>query len=156
MFDIFSEYAIDPKAEQEGRWFPLGTGRVLVARANNPAYNRMIAARYESFKHVLDKKDSDEAIAEGKRRSNLIMAEVMATTVLLGWEGLGYRGKPIEYSLLNAQILLKHEEFQRTISTIAGEFRNYRYALEADDAKNSESISAGTSSGEASSNSSSS
>lgn len=155
MFDIFAAYAVDPKAEQEGRWFPLGTGRVLVARAGNPAYNRMINARYEQFKHELDKKDTPEQVEAAKRRSNLIMAEVMATTVLLGFEDFGYKGQPVAYSRDLAQTMLQHEEFQKAIAALAADYRNYRFETEEADAKNSVTTSAGTSSGEVSSSSSS-
>jgi hypothetical protein len=147
MFDIFAEYAVDPKAEQEGRWFPFGTGRVLVARAGNAAYNRMITARYEQYKHELSQKDTPAQQQAAERRSNLIMAEVMAHTVLLGYEDFGYQGKPIEYSIPNAQMMLEHKEFQRAIGALAAEFRNFRYQTEEADAKNSETTSAGNSSG---------
>lgn len=145
MLDIFAEYAVDPKAEQDGRWFPFGAGsRVLVARANNPAYVRMLTARYEQFQHELSKKDTAEDLAAARERSNKIMAEVMAHTVLLGFEGFGYQKQPIEYSVTNAQTLLQHEEFQKAINALANDFRNYRFKLEEDDAKNSETTSAGT------------
>jgi hypothetical protein len=153
MFDIFAEYAVDPKAEQEGRWFPLGTGRVRVARAGNPAYNRMVNARYEQFKHELDQKDTPEQVAAAKARSSKIMAEVMAHTILLDFEGLGYKGQPVSHSVSQAQTMLQHEEFQKVIGALAAEFRNFRYQTEAADAKNSETTYAGTCSGVVSSSS---
>lgn len=145
MLDIFAEYAVDPKAEQEGRWFPFGSGsRVLVARANNSAYVRMLTARYDQFQYELSKKDTEEDLQNAKARSNKIMAEVMAHTILLGFEGMGYQKKPIEYSVANAQMMLQHEEFQKAISNLAADFRNYRFEVEEADAKNSETTSVGS------------
>jgi len=153
MLDIFKQYATDPQAEQDGREFPFGEGVYLcIARANNARYTHMLNARFQQFKHELDKKNTPEEIAAGRARSDKIMAEVMAHTVLLGWRGpLGFKGQLVgDYSVQKAQDLLQYPEFQNAVAAKASEFRNFLYEVEAADAKNSETTSGGTSPGVAS------
>lgn len=144
--DFWSEYATDPQAETEGKSIPWGGGVILtIARANNPAYTRLLASLYEQNKEALDKKTTAEDMAAAEALSNKIMAEVMAKTVLLGWTGpVTYKKQPLEYSTANAQKLLELKDFQAEISRKAADFRNFRYAVEAADAKNSPTASAGT------------
>jgi hypothetical protein len=148
--DIFAQYATDPKLEQEGKPFPWGGGLTLIlARAGNIKYNRLITSLYEAHKHTLDLKDTPEQIEAGINRTRLIMAEVLAKSVLLGWEGeMTVKGEPLPYSVANAQKLLEIKDFQDAVASKAGDFKNYRFAVEEADAKNSSTTSSGTSLGD--------
>lgn len=155
--DFFATYAVDPRAELEGREFDWGGGvKLLIARAHNPKYTRMLAQQYEAHKHTLDQKDSEEQQATAEDRSNKIMAYVMARALLLGWSGpVNYKGQPLPYSVANAEMLLQLKDFQSEVAKKAADFRNYRYEAEATDEKNSPITSDGTSNGVPSSDTSS-
>lgn len=155
--DFFSAYAVDPKAEQEGRDFDWGGGvKLKIARAHNPAYSRLLASQYETYKHVLDQKDTVEDQAAAEACSNKIMAYVMARSLLLGWTGpVTYKGQPLPYSVANAEMLLAMKDFQNEVAKKAADFRNFRFEVEAADEKNSPSTSGGTSNGAPSSDTSS-
>lgn len=127
MFDIFNAYATDETLEEQGTWFPMGTGRVLVARAGNMNFSRAVADSYEKNRVVLEKGD-DEADELSKK----LMVDAIARHILKGWEGLGYKGKPIEYSVENAAMLLGHREFRRAIDTMSNDVDAYRMKLEED------------------------
>lgn len=126
--DIFAKYATDPDREVEGEWFDLDEGaRVLVARSGNRRYAKLLSKLYERHRKVLEL-GTDES--EG--RSEEIMIDVMAETILLGWEGITYRGKELTYSVENAKKLLGHRDFRRTINTFAEDMTAYLVKLEAD------------------------
>lgn len=150
MLDIFAQYATDPKAELEGKEFDLGGGvTALIARSHNPKYTRMLANLYEVHKHTLDQKETPEQLATAEDRSNKIMAEVMACSVLLGWTGpMAYQGEPLPYSVANAQKILLHKDFQREIARKSDDFRNFRFQTEEADVKNLSTTSNGSSPGE--------
>lgn len=147
--DIFSQYAVDPKLEQEGKDFDWGEGLTLIlARSHNPIYTKMINTRFEAHKHTLELKDTPEQLKAAEDRSHKIMAEVLAHTVLIGWKGeMIYKGQPLEYSVANAEMLLLHKDFQREVARKADDFRNFRFQTEEADVKNSEPTSSGTSLG---------
>ena len=156
--DIYRVFATDPALEQEGKWFDFGGGvRFKIARAHNPTYTRILNKLYEAFKHVLDLKDTPEQQREAADRSHKIMAEVMAKSVLLGWEGpVAFKGEMLTYSVTNAEKLLLVKDFQEWVAKRSADYQNYRHEVEQADAKNSVTTSAGTSSGEAASSTSSS
>lgn len=119
--DIFAKFATDESLETNGTWRDLGGGtRVLVARSGNRAYARMLAKLYEQHRAVLDAADD---VAD--RKSDQIMAEVVAKTILLGWESVLYKGKHLEYSVENATMLLAHKDFRRTIMNLAEDQEAY-------------------------------
>jgi hypothetical protein len=156
--DFHALYATDPKAEQEGREFDWGGGvKLKIARAHNPTYSRLLASQYETYKHVLEQKATEEDQAAAEACSNKIMAYVMARSLLLGWTGpVTYKGQPLPYSVANAEMLLSLKDFQNEVNRKANDFRNYRYETEAADEKNSPATSDGTSNGDPSSSTSSS
>jgi hypothetical protein len=138
MYDIFTMFSVDPKLEQEGKEFDFGGGvKMLIARSNNPTYQKMLNKLYEAHKHTLELKDTAEQLAAAKDRSNQIMAEVMAHTVLLGWTGpVAFKGEKLEYSVANAKRLLLVEEFQKEVARRSDDFKNFRFEVEEADAKN--------------------
>jgi hypothetical protein len=146
MLDFHAQYATDPKAELEGKEFDWGGGvKLLIARAHNPKYTRLLASQYEAHKHTLDKKDTPEDLAAAEDRSNKIMAYVMARSILLGWSGaVKFKGEDFPYSVANAETLLQMKDFQSEVAKKAADFRNFRFETEEVDAKNSQATSSGT------------
>jgi len=127
MLDIFSQYATDETLENSGTWFTLGKGaRVLVARAGNRQYSRALNKKVETHRAALDTGD-DNADAV----SDEIMADVMAETILLGWEGLSFKGEPMSYSRENARKLLLVKDFRRQIGQFADNFEAFKVKEEA-------------------------
>lgn len=147
--DIYKLYATDPALEQEGKWIDFGGGvKFKIARAQNPRYTRILNQLFEAHKHTLELKETEAQIREAAERSHKIMAEVMAKSILLGWEGpVEYAGQALPFSPANAEKLLLVKDFQEEIAKRAANFQNFRVQAEAADAKNSEATSTGTSSG---------
>lgn len=133
-YDVFAECATDPVLENEGVWRDVGKkGRIKVARANNRAYSKLLNRLASENQEVLDRKNPDgTATDEADAKSDQIMIECYARTILLGFEGLGYQGKPIEYSVDNAKKLLSHSEFMGLVSRKANEFDAYKAKQEVD------------------------
>jgi len=122
--DIFELYATDAKLENEGRWVNLGKdAKVLVARAGNDNFSARI-------KHLL-KKNGVDLKDQSKENLDLIeklVIDATAHTVLLGWEGLSYKGEPLPYSTANAIKLLSIKDFRTRIGAISDEMAGYLVA----------------------------
>jgi hypothetical protein len=119
--DIFKKYATDESLENNGTWRDIGSGaKLLVARSGNKAYARALAKSYEQNRAALDLGD-DSADA----KSDEIMSDVIARTILLGWENVEYKGKPLDYSVVNATMLLKIRDFRRLVMTFAEDQESY-------------------------------
>lgn len=128
VLDIFATYATDSDAEQNGKWFPLGKkGRVKVARTGNDRYN-------SEFKRLVDEKqlDLNEGGPAAEALAQDIMVAVQAKTILVGWEGLGFQGKTVEYSVDMAKTMLGVKDFRRKINALADSFENFRVKEEAE------------------------
>lgn len=129
--DIFKEFAVDESKENEGVWHALGEGRMLGARAGNRRYARMLSREVEKHQRELDAKtDAADAL------SDKIMIDVMANTILLGFEGLTFKGAPLAYSVENAKMLLSVKDFRSLVNARANEFDAYRAVQEEDAVKN--------------------
>ena len=126
--DIFASFATDEKLEVEGRWFDLSkTAKVRVARSGNPQYVKMLRKKLDENRIDLDSQgDEANEIAEK------LMVDVMADTILLGWEGLEFQGKPIEYSRLNSRLLLKVKDFRKKISGFSESFEAFKVKAQED------------------------
>lgn len=120
--DIFQKYATDESLENNGTWREIGGGtELLVARTGNRAYARLLAKLYEQNRQVLDVGDE---VADAK--SDDIMIEVIAKTILLDWKDLSYKGKDLGYTVENAKMLLKHKDFRRQVVTLSEDQESYR------------------------------
>lgn len=120
--DIFKSFATDEKSETEGRWFPLSkTTKVLVARTGNPAYIRLARKKLEENKVDLESQGD-----EGSDLAEMVMTEVMAKTILLGWEGLEYKGKKVDYSVEMAKTLLGIKDFRKKIASLSDNFEAFK------------------------------
>jgi hypothetical protein len=120
--DIFSTFATDEVAESEGRWFPLSKkAKVLVARTGNPNYIKALRQRMKD--NQIDPEDNSD---ENEKLVTSLVVETMAETILLGWKGLEYKGKALEYSKENAVTLLEVKDFRKRIGNIADSAESFR------------------------------
>jgi hypothetical protein len=120
--DVFRKFATDESLEVTGVWRLLGEGaKVLVARSGNRAYANLLTKMVEQHQQALDLKDGS-----ANDLSDQIMIEVMAETVLLGWEHVEFKGKDLEYSEANAKMLLGVKDFRRHIAKLSEDIEQYR------------------------------
>lgn len=124
--DIFATYATDEKAELEGQWFPLGKDcRVLVARAGNPAYTAALRKALEKNQIDLESGGPDaDFLAES------LMVDVMSATILLGWEGLSFKGKDVAHSVDMARTMLRVKDFRKKVTGFSDNFEAFRVKAE--------------------------
>lgn len=147
--DIFSAYATNDQAEQNGREFENGDATFLIARSGNRRYTDMLSQLYTAHKHTLDQKDTSEARLAAEDRSNKIMVEVMSKSILLGWSGnVKYKGVDLPYNQTNAALLLGHKDFRNWVDGKSSSFQNYLEEVKKEDEKNSAPTSTGSSPGE--------
>lgn len=123
--DIFSSFATDEALENEGKWFPLSkTAKIKVARAGNPRYQSLLRAKMKEAQLEYSSGDEADQLAEA------ILIDVMANTVLLGWEGLKYQGKDAAFSVSMAATFLKVKDFRKKVTELSGNFESYKVQAE--------------------------
>jgi hypothetical protein len=126
--DIFAAYATDETLEDQGTWRRIGGGaEILVARLGNPNYEDAVKAEVAANRETLDL--GGEELAQAYKELSL---RVLARTILLGWKNVSYKGKPLDYSVQAAEMLLAHREFRRVVEEFASDFNQYRAKLEED------------------------
>lgn len=129
--DIFAQFATDESLENNGTWFPIGDdSRVLVARSDNRAYAKMLTKLVEQGRKTLD---LGGEVAD--KKSDEIMIEVMANTILLGWESLSFKGEDLEYSVENAKTLLSVKDFRKLIAQFADDTAAFKMKAEVEQGK---------------------
>jgi hypothetical protein len=129
--DIFAQYATDASLENNGTWQELGDAKFLVARTGNRKYVQALSAAVEKNQKLLDAKGE-----AADTLSDKIMVDVLASTILLGWEGVSFKGQPLDYSVDNAKTLLAIRDFRREIVKLADSIDGYRAKLEEEQVKN--------------------
>lgn len=127
--DLFNEFATNTEAEENGVWQEFAPGtKFLIARSTNKHYSRALTKAFEKNRATLSRtSDAAEAMSED------IMIGVIARTILLDWEGVVYKGKPLEYSFENARELLSHKDFRRWVMSKAEDLDSYKAVQEAED-----------------------
>ena len=137
--DIFASFATDESLEVEGKWFNLSkTARVKVARAGNPNYVKRLRKKLDENRIDLE--------SQGEEANDLaekVMIDVMADTILLGWEDIQFQGKPMGYSPLNARLLLKVKDFRKKVSGFSESFEAFKVKQEEELGNDSPSTSTG-------------
>lgn len=122
MLDIFAQFATDENAESSGVWREIGGGaELLIARLGNRQYGKLLNKVFEANKKVLDLGDD---VAD--KKSDELMVEVLAKTVLLGWKNVSFKGEVLEYSVEKAKMLLSIKDFRRQVTQLADEMDAYR------------------------------
>lgn len=137
--DVFELFGTDPQKELHGSEVELAPGvTITVARANNRRFDRLIVKRVQedAGKFKTDAIDGPEREA-ADAHSDELLAEVMADTILLGWQGIKYKGEEIEYSKENAKMMLMHRDFRDFVETHARNIDNFKAKDEAEVEKNS-------------------
>ena len=131
--DIFDEFATDEKLEIEGAWVDYDDKtRFRIAREYNDHFQRVFSETQEKHSRALKAKTE-----EAKKLSGKLMIEIMAKTILLGWEGpVKVRGVAVEYSFENAVKLLEFKGFRGWVASQASTEANFKAEAEEADAKN--------------------
>lgn len=128
--DIIATFTTDDKLETEGKWFPLSkTAKVLVARSGNDKY--LSALRQKMKEAQIDMSAGEEA----EKLAEDVLIDVMAETLLLGWEGLTQDGKAVPYSREQARTYLRIKDFRRKIGGFSDNFEAFRVKAEAEQGK---------------------
>ena len=127
--DIFAEFAVT----DDGVWVPFkGDVEFLIARYNNPKFKRRLGYFYEKHRRVLEGK-GDAA----EQKSNEVMAQVLAETILLGWKGkVRFQGQMMEYSVANAAKMLAVQTFREWVIQQAQDSQAYKAVQDDKDAEN--------------------
>lgn len=133
--DLFSAFAVNTAQEQEGADTQLpGCGDTMfkVAREGNKNYGKLLQKLVKQNRAVLDSKGE---AADAK--SDEILVEVMAKTILIGWAGeIKYQGKGHAYSVEAAKMLLKHKDFRAKVMEVSSNMETFKAVKDEEDAKN--------------------
>ena len=124
--DLFSAFAVDATQEQEGVLTQVpnaGDTLFKIARSGNKQFSRLIQAQFKRNRAVLESKG--DAAAD---KSDEIMIDVMAKSILVGWEGtVLYKGKALEYSPANARKLLAIKDFRKAVAQFADDVSAFKF-----------------------------
>ena len=141
----FNSFKTDLGREDGGVWVDLdATARVKIARTGNSRYRDLLRAKLKPHRRAIQAETLSDDIADR------LLAEVMAETVLLDWQGLTENGEPVAYSTAKARELLSDpalKDFRELIGQLAGDMELFREQDLAAAEKNSPKSSAGKSSG---------
>lgn len=130
--DLFKAFATDTTAEIEGVIVEYGDAKLKIARRGNPAHQKLMTKLLKQNKIVLDSK-GDAAEKAAKE----IMARAISKTILLGWEGVEYKGKPLPYTQEKAyELLLAHNDFRDFVHEASDDMERFKVDKEDDDVKN--------------------
>lgn len=119
----FENLSTDEKLEIEGVWKDLdGAGaRVLVARANNPAFRELMRKRLEPHQVALQR-----GLMEDDKATEILIG-VMGETILLSWEGMKEKGVLLEPTLENrVYALRKFKPFREIVTQMADDAKSFR------------------------------
>lgn len=129
MLNLFKQFKTDETAEAKGVWRDYGEARFLIARAGNKNYTKLLGDLVEKHRVTLNAKgEAGKKLAD--KKSEEIMVEVTAKTLLLDWENVaGEDDQPMSYSVENAIALLSAEgmkDFRKLIASFSEEEEQYR------------------------------
>lgn len=138
----FNEFATDTVAEVEGKWIPLKDAKLLIARTGNPRYREKLRVDLNLHREAIDKGLLDLEI------NDALMIDILADTILLGWEGFTDSGKDVPYSKAKArEYLTKYRDFREFVAAQADKMDNFRKVATETAKGNSKLASTGTSVG---------
>ena len=133
--DLFNDFATNAVSEETGvetQISGLGDTKFKVARVGNTSYNRILDSLYRKHKTVLESKGPAAAA-----KSEQIMAEVYAKTILLGWEGnVMVKKVPTPYSYETALLLCGVKDLREKFAAAAADFNNFKLIAEKEEEKN--------------------
>ena len=129
--DIGKEFTTDTSKEEAGVAVELGDATLIIARSGTKAYNKMVDSLFKKNKKALDlKNDAAQTLSDN------LMAEVVGTTLLRGWEGVEEDGKPLPFSKENAIRLCRIKDFRAFVMEKASDMTLYKAAVEEEIAGN--------------------
>lgn len=136
-------FATDKKAETEqGITLDYGSFKIRIVRAGgaNRKYAETLNRKLKPYRRQLENDTIDGEVALKA------MAEVYADTVIIGWEGItGPDGQPLDYCRNNViKLLTDLPDLFRDIQEQANKAALFRAQEREEEAKNSESGSAGS------------
>jgi hypothetical protein len=134
-FNLFSQET-DEQAEEQGVWTDYVdngevVARVLVARANNQEYARLMSSLYEKNRQVIEA-GLDTTDKEKTKRaddiSKVIDKKCFTRHIIKGWKGfVGPDGKEFKFTMANAELVYDRlSEFVRQVKLASAESNNYR------------------------------
>jgi hypothetical protein len=129
--DLFEDFAVDDTKESEGVWETYkGDVKFLIARAHNPAYDRQISSQIKKHDRLI--RSGTQAADE---KSEEILVDVMAKTVLLNWSGpVVIKGEAVgEYSVAKAKKLLAIKAFRQWVASISEDFGRFKAVQEEEE-----------------------
>lgn len=133
--DLFEAFATNTTAEENGvetQISGLGDTVFKLARIGNPNYNRILDQLYRKNKTVLESKGS-----AANAKSEQIMAEVYAKTILLGWAGkVRIKGVDTEYNYESALLLCGLKDLREKFAAAAGDFNTFKLVADKAEEKN--------------------
>lgn len=110
MFDLKREFGTSEQKELEGVWEEIGGGaKVLIARLGNKAFS-------EKWNRV------PTAVKQSANESVQLpyVCGILASTILLGWEGLVEDGKELIYTQeLAKEMLVKYKDFRALVMELS-------------------------------------
>ena len=121
--DLFDDFATDAALETGGALVPYkGDVKFLIAREQNENFGTAITKALTDNETALQAEND-----ESKALSEKLLLEVMADTILLGWEGnVVYQKQPLPYSRDNAIKLLGHADFRAWVRRQAANREHYK------------------------------
>lgn len=133
MFDVHKLYATDEKLEVEGVDVPLAEGvSIKVAREKNDRFLEVLARVSETRLSEINSLPEEEA----RKLDRLVMAEVVAETILVDFTGICYKKTPLEYSKENAVKVLLIKDFFDLVMAHARKREMFLLEQETEDTKN--------------------
>ncbi len=130
--DLEKAFATNEVAEKEGVIVEFGTAKFKIARKGNPGYRKLLGKLYKMNRIILESK-GDAA----EKKSDEILSDVISKTILVGWEGVESKGKPLAFSQEAAyEMLLKYKEFRAFIDTSSEELERFKLHQDEEDEKN--------------------
>lgn len=134
-FDLSAEFQkTDAQKEREiqGRWMEItGGAKLLIARAGNDNYMR----EYNKIPRAIRQRLESGKI--NTKKAEPLIADLIATTILLGWEGMADKGKAITYSVdAAAKYLIEYPPFFNLVWDLANEEEEDDEELAQEETKN--------------------
>lgn len=143
-FNLFSQET-DLQAEEKGIWADYldngeVVGKVLVARANNVEYARLMSSLYEKHRQVIEaglNTTDDDKIRRADEISREIDKKCFTRHIIKGWKGFtDENGKEFKFSIKNAELVYDRlTEFVRQVKLISSDENNYRLSAIKKDAE---------------------
>lgn len=146
--DLFEKYAVDIKAEKDGRWFydfPVAGLDLFLARANNPRFNEVFQKKHNE---LTKKVESEDRVSTPEERAEIYL-ETMAEAVCLDWggkHGMVFKGEKLPYTIANSLRIFTDphmHDFANEVSNVVQDGENFRKRTIEREEKNSQRRSSG-------------